>query len=407
MSNISSGKNVDNNYVDNEYENDYLNDDKYADIGSKIFDVTPSSSGRLTFFNLGIVFVDYIEMRRQADQITSIGNSSIADLGSLASAVSELAGLVGCSAPVSSNSSEYISKINDNIEYITEEMKSQVELYINQNDLTTEQVTKLNLLVEQVIEDYWLYYKDSDNKYHTIKYNDLLEKYKQEASLRSYSSEDVNYLLQNCKTSNKIVNLYNYVETNLQEEMKIAGVTTGKEYINLILEKAGEGATTNREKAVRKAVALNKFLGEHGIATRYDGNGGGHGTYSVDDISTGTDCSSYASSLARLGNSDFEAGYTYVLYNSDNTTDLDINNILPGDIIVSHGNKAYEHARYVIAIDKENNRIIAAECGGYKGSGGIDSENDGCSKTHVDSFDINTLIKQGYKTNHVDYGDGS
>lgn len=406
LNNMSSNNDVDNNY-NNDYDSTIVKDDKrngHEDIGQNIFDTVTPTDGKLSFFNLGSVHIDYLEMKRECNQIVKKGTQSINDLSNLASAMSELAGLVGYSLNFSGVYENYIQEVKDDFGYIESEMNSQIDLYTKQSQLTTNEIIQLNNMVTQIINNPQLQYSDKYGAKHLVDYNDALKSYKKEALMSGYGVVELDYLLENCKTTNKAVDVYSYIENNLQDEMKAFGVTTGKEYLNLILESAAEDAKTNREKAVRKTLALNKFLGEHGIAAKYK-SGAGHNDYSIDDIATGTDCSSYASALAKLGNSNFEAGYTGVLYNSSNTTALDINNILPGDIIVSHGNSIYEHARFVIAIDKENNRIITTECGGYGGSGGLDNYNNINSRTHVDSFDIDTLIKQGYMTNHVDYGD--
>lgn len=404
LSNMSNDYEQNNNYdnSNNNVPNTNNELDRYEDIGQDIFNTESPTDGSLSFFNLGIVHIDYVEMKRERDQIMLKGTSAIGNLRSLYNAMSELAGLVEYPLNTSGCESRIVA-ISKEFNYIKEEMTRQIELYTAQSDLTSKEIAELNNMVIGIISNPNLSYSNKYGDY-TIGYNDALNKYKQQALLSSYSDVDIDYLLENCKTTNKAVDIYSYIENNLQEEMKDAGVTTGKEYLNLILDTASQGATTNREKAVSRALALNKFLGENGIAAKY-WSGGGHGSYSIDNIASGSDCSSYASTLAMQGNSNFDAGWTGVLYNSNNTTALDINNILPGDIIVSHGNAAYEHARFVLGVDKVNNRIITTECGGYSGSGGYDVNNGGFSKSHVDSFDINTLISQGYRTNHVDYGD--
>lgn len=401
--------NLNNSPNNNGQSNDYNNDNpdieySYEDIGKNIFNTKLPNDGSLSFYHLGQVHIDYVEMKRESNQISTKGIEAVKDMKELSNAMIELAGLVEYTLSASDSYNSYITEIQESFRYIRNEMYSQINLYVKQTELTASEIEQLNAMVKQVINNPNLTYTDIYGIKQSISYNDALESYKKEALISKYGEVNIDYLLENCKTSNKIVDVYSYIENNLQDEMKAFGVTTGKEYLNLILESAAEDAKTNREKAVRKTLALNKFLGEHGIAAKYK-SGAGHNDYSIDDIATGTDCSSYASALAKLGSSNFEAGYTGVLYNSSNTTALDINNILPGDIIVSHGNSAYEHARFVIAIDKENNRIITTECGGYGGSGGLDNYNNINSRTHVDSFDIDTLIKQGYMTNHVDYGD--
>ena len=410
---VNNGQNYNdnNNINENNNSNDTSIDDqyKYEDIGKKIFDTTAPSNGTLSFFNLGIVHVDYVEMKRERDQIGIKGTKAIGEVKALYRAMEELAGLVDYSLNTS-NCENSISSIEKEFSYIKEEMTKQIDLYTSQTELTKAEIAQLNNIVITIINNPNLSYNNKSGEY-SIQYNEALKKYKQEALMSGYGIVSIDYLLDNCKTSNQIVNIYDYIETNLQKEMKEVGVSSGKEYLNLILDSASENATSNREKAVCRALALNKFLGEHGIAGKYakqvDGQyvPNGHGTYLLDDISTGTDCSSYASILAKQGNPNFEAGATGTLYYSKNTTALDINDILPGDIIVSHGNPSYEHARFVLAVDKENNRIITTECGGYLGSGGYDDYTWDRSKTHVDSFDVDTLIRQGYRTNHVDYGD--
>ena len=406
LNNMSSNNDVDNNY-NNDYDSTIVEDDKrngHEDIGQNIFNTVTPTDGKLSFFNLGSVHIDYLEMKRECNQIVEKGTQSISDLNNLASAMSELAGLVGYSLNFSGVYENYIQEVKDDFGYIESEMNSQINLYTKQSQLTTNEIIQLNNMVTQIINNPQLQYSDKYGAEHLVDYNDALKSYKKEALMSGYGVVELDYLLENCKTTNKAVDVYSYIENNLQEEMTAVGASSGKEYLSLILDNASKDAKTNREKAVCRALALNKFLGEHGIATRYV-RGGGHTTFSIDDVASGSDCSSYASTLAMQGNSEFEAGWTGSLYNSANTTALDINNILPGDIIVSHGNSAYEHARFVIGVDKENNRIITTECGGYYGSGGYDVNNGGFSKSHVDSFDVDTLIRQGYRTNHVNYGD--
>lgn len=308
--------------------------------------------------------------------------------------------MVGCSIDTSAIDA-LVSELNLDYKYINDEIKSQIDLYVAQTNLTNDELIQLNKLVREVIDSNGkITYTDLNNNEKTISYNDLLKDYYKAELMSGYGVTDLEYLLEICKIDNKSVrDVYSYIEENLSEEMQKCGVTTGEDYLNYLLDFASKDALTNREKAVTKTLALCQFLGENGISGKYR-LGGGHGEYTLTEaLSGGVDCSAFVSILAKFGNSNFEVGATGTLIQG--ATSIDVSNILPGDIIVSN-TSGFEHARFVLGVDTTNNRLITVEAGGYSGSGGYDTSGY-FDNIHVDSFDIDTLIKQGYKTKHVDY----
>ena len=109
--------------------------------------------------------------------------------------------------------------------------------------------------------------------------------------------------------------------------------------------------------------------------------------FDLNDLSTATDCSSYVSILVKEGNPNFNSGSTGTfLADKDNITTVDINNILPGDILTSYG-----HARYVLYVDKDNDFVITTE-----------NLNSGIGSA-VRKYSISDLINTGYFTYHVNY----
>lgn len=370
----------------------------------ELYNVSNVEEGILTFFNLGTVHIDYTEMKRQSTQLVTKGLKAIAQLELLVNSVSNLASLVGCSIDISSLET-LINEVKEDCNYINSEITSQIDLYVKQTKLTNDELKQLNKLVREVISsDGKITYTDLNNNTQTISYNNLLKDYYRAELMSGYGVADLEYLLEVCKAGNKSVSdVYTYIEENLSSEIKNCGLTTGEEYLNYLLDYASKDALTNRDKAVTKALALCKFLGENGISGKYKLGGGhiGDAQYTLTSaLSGGVDCSAFASTLARLGNPNFNAGATGTLIQG--TTSIDVNNILPGDIIVSTYS-GYEHARFVLGVDTVNNRLITVEAGGYSGSGGYDTNYDYFDNIHVDSFDIDTLIRQGYKANHVDY----
>lgn len=404
-------------------------------LGSK-YNVNIPDDGTLTFFNLGKVHIDYVEMKRQSEQIVNKGRQGVTQLKNLAQAIQSLAALVGCSIDTSGFDA-IISEIENDYNYISEEINSQIDLYVKQTNLTSDELVQLNKLVSEVISSNGKikYYDRLDPNMQTISYNELLNDYHKAELMSGYGVADLEILLEICKAGNKSVDdIYAYIEEKLGVEMKEAEeaarkayieeclrngfenpekleqeasekikITTGEEYLNYLLEHASAGALTNREKAVKEALALCLFLGDNEISGKYRLGGGhtGDSQYTLTSaLSSGVDCSAFASTLARLGNPNFNAGATGTLIQG--TTSIDVNNILPGDIIVSTYS-GYEHARFVLGVDTVNNRLITVEAGGYSDSGGYDTNYDYFDNIHVDSFDIDTLIRQGYKANHVDY----
>lgn len=402
-------------YVDN-YSNDETNDIdvSYDDLGTDIFNADIDNS-TLSFYNLGIVHVDYIEMKRETKRIDVIGRSAVDQLYSLASALFNLASLVDYSIDTSgfdakslgldsfpliieednfSGMSEieasltgYSLSLYDNISYIVYIMNNQINRYKEQTNITSEQLINLNNMVEQVLEKSKLFFYNKDGVRCSISYNDLLLEYKKAQLVSDYGIANFDELLVSCNNNNQ-VNLYSYIENNLQDEMKLVGVSTGKEYLRYILDSAEKGALTNREKAVRGAIALNNFLGDNNITLKYN-YGKGHDYFDLNNLSSETDCSAYVSILVKEGNPNFNGGSTNTFLNDkDNITTVDINNILPGDILTSSS-----HARFVLYVDKDNDFVITTE--------NLNSS----SGSVVRKYSINDLINTGYYTYHVQYDD--
>ena len=408
---------INTNYVDN-YSDAGTNDIDvfYNDLGTDIFHADIDNS-TLSFYNLGNVHVDYIEMKRETERIDVIGRSAVNQLCALASALCSLASLVGYSIDTSGFDAEslgldsfplaieegnysgmsetvaastgYALSLYDNISNIIHIMNSQINMYQEQANITKEQLLKLNNMVDQVLKNPELTYRNIEGVLCHISYNDLLLEYKKAQLVADYGIASFDDLLVSCDNNNE-VNLYSYIENNLQDEMKLVGVSTGKEYLRYILDSAEKGALTNREKAVRGAIALNNFLGDNNITWKYS-YGRGHTNFDLNDLSTATDCSSYVSILVKEGNPDFNSGSTGTfLADKDNITTVDINNILPGDILTSYG-----HARFVLYVDKDNDFVITTE-----------NLNSGIGSA-VKKYSISDLINTGYFTYHVQYDDVS
>ena len=400
-------------YVNVNYTNDG-NDSLYEDLGTDIFHADIDNSV-LSFYNLGIVHVDYIEMKRESERIDIIGRSAANQLSSLASALCNLASLVGYSIdtsgfdmeslglntfPLMSEagnfrglseselvSNDYVLSLYDNVTYAISIMDNQINKYQEQSNITKEQLYRLNKMVEQVMVNPKLSFKNKDGVRCWIFYNDLLNEYKRAKLVADYKEANFDELLVSCDNNNE-VNLYSYIENNMQEEMKLVGVSTGKEYLRYILNNAEKGALSNRDKAVKGAIALNNFLGDNNITLKYE-LGRGHDNFDLNDLSTATDCSSYVSILVKEGNPDFNSGSTGTfLGDRDNISTVDINNILPGDILVS-----YSHARFVLYVDKENDFVITTE-----------NLNTGIGSA-VRKYLTDDLRSTGYFTYHVQYGD--
>lgn len=183
------------------YSDEYL----YSDIGSDIFDAS-IPDGALSFYNLGIVHVDYIEMSRETQRITEISTSAMSQLGVLAGAISALASLVGYSLDLSgfdmqslgldsfpniseednydgmsladATSSSYMMGLADNISYAVHIMNTQMQQYKDLSGMTGDEITKLDSLVNQVLINPDLLYTDNSGEKRYISYNSLLNAYK-------------------------------------------------------------------------------------------------------------------------------------------------------------------------------------------------------------------------------------
>ena len=215
MSNSSSNNNIVyikptiiyQNEINEKRENptSYVDQYLYSDIGSDMFDAF-IPDGALSFYNLGIVHVDYIEMSREAQRITEISTSAMSQLGVLAGAISALASLVGYSLDLSgfdmqslgldsfpnvsfednydgmsladATSSTYMMGLADNISYAVHIMNTQMQQYKDLSGMTSDEITKLDSLVNQVLVNPNLFYTDNSGEGQYISYNSLLNAYK-------------------------------------------------------------------------------------------------------------------------------------------------------------------------------------------------------------------------------------
>ena len=215
MSNSSSNNNIVyikptiiyQNEINDKRENptSYVDQYLYSDIGSDMFDAS-IPDGALSFYNLGIVHVDYIEMSREAQRITEISTSAMSQLGVLAGAISALASLVGYSLDLSgfdmqslgldsfpnvsfednydgmsladATSSSYMMGLADNISYAVHIMNTQMQQYKDLSGMTSDEITKLDSLVNQVLVNPNLFYTDNSGEGQYISYNSLLNAYK-------------------------------------------------------------------------------------------------------------------------------------------------------------------------------------------------------------------------------------
>lgn len=195
------------NEINDKRENptSYVDQYLYSDIGSDMFDAS-IPDGALSFYNLGIVHVDYIEMSREAQRITEISTSAMSQLGVLAGAISALASLVGYSLDLSgfdmqslgldsfpnvsfednydgmsladATSSSYMMGLADNISYAVHIMNTQMQQYKDLSGMTSDEITKLDSLVNQVLVNHNLFYTDNSGERRYISYNSLLNAYK-------------------------------------------------------------------------------------------------------------------------------------------------------------------------------------------------------------------------------------
>ncbi len=215
MSNSSSNNNIVyikptiiyQNEINDKRENptSYVDQYLYSDIGSDMFDAS-IPDGALSFYNLGVVHVDYIEMSRETQRITEISTSAMSQLGVLAGAISALASLVGYSLDLSgfdmqslgldsfpnvseednysnmsladATSSSYMMGLADNISYAVHIMNTQMQQYKDLSGMTSDEITKLDSLVNQVLVNPNLFYTDNSGEGQYISYNSLLNAYK-------------------------------------------------------------------------------------------------------------------------------------------------------------------------------------------------------------------------------------
>ncbi len=191
--------------IDNDDNGSYYNAILKSDIGSSIFHADVSGD-TLSFYNLGIVYVDYIEMRRMFDRIREINIDITTGIAELCNSLNELASLVDYSlnitdldmasiglesnfawneednfsgmSDIDAASSEYILGLSDNVSNVLKIMNEQLVAYQKQTKMTDESITALNEMVNQVINNQMLTYTTTDGELKTISYNKLLNEYK-------------------------------------------------------------------------------------------------------------------------------------------------------------------------------------------------------------------------------------
>lgn len=265
----------------------YVDQYLYSDIGSDIFDAS-IPDGSLSFYNLGIVHVDYIEMSREAQRITEISTSAISQLGVLAGAISALASLVGYSLDLSgfdmqslgldsfpnvseednyssmsladATSSTYMMGLADNISYAVHIMNTQMQQYKDLSGMTSDEITKLDSMVNQILNNVNLFYTNNSGERKYITYNSLLNTYK--------AKERQMYQIDN-------MNLYNADgSVNQDAIVKLNELLNNEvEYRNGKFMTSDEGNTLSYKQCTWWANArASQFLGEN--YPTLQGNGG-------------------------------------------------------------------------------------------------------------------------------------
>ena len=185
----------------------YVDEYLYSDIGSELFDAdVPSDT--LSFYNLGIVHVDYVEMSREAKRITELSANASSQLGVLAGALSALASLVGYSIDLSgfdmdslgldplsnvnseyeydydgmslfdSTASSYIMGLANNASYAAYIMNKQIQQYKELSGMTTDEIKELDALVNSILENTDLLYTNNEGEIIHTTYNSLINAYK-------------------------------------------------------------------------------------------------------------------------------------------------------------------------------------------------------------------------------------
>lgn len=193
----------------NDNNSDYINYENVlkSDIGSSIFHADNVSGDTLSFYNLGVVYVDYVEMKRMFERIREINIEMTAEFSNLIGALTELASLVDYSLNIDDMNmssiglesefdfneeddfsslseldaacSTYILGLSDNISNVLKIMNDQIVLYQEQTKMTDENIRDLNAMVSQVMQNYNLNYTNYDGENVNITYNELLGKYKE------------------------------------------------------------------------------------------------------------------------------------------------------------------------------------------------------------------------------------
>lgn len=275
----------DNNSIDSSYNNDILK----SDIGSPIFHADVSGD-TLSFYNLGVVYVDYMEMKRMFERIREINADMTIGIADLISSLSALASLVDYSldlddlgmssigleshfdwneeenysrlAGYNEASSGYILGLSDNVSNVLKIMSQQLDSYKKQTEMTDESIRDLNNLVNQVINNQTLTYTTTEGEVITISYNELLNKYK-ETERKYFQIDGINLYNADGSVNKNSIDALNDLLNN-EVANKSGGFMTPEE---------GNGLTYLQCTWWAQARA-SQFLGEK--CPKFSGNGGNY-----------------------------------------------------------------------------------------------------------------------------------
>lgn len=117
---------------------------KYIDVKNR------GSYTPIDFEDLSFVQINYVEMRRQAEVISNIGNEVCSKLNGLIAAINKLAGLVGASVNLSI---EDVTKVSDVINDIVSFINSQISKYEDLNVEVSSRINELNYLIDQLFDE--------------------------------------------------------------------------------------------------------------------------------------------------------------------------------------------------------------------------------------------------------------
>ena len=137
--------------------------------------------------SLTLIELKFQEMRREVIRIKEIATDVKSSISSLISAINALAALVGAS---SISSSASIGRIEETEENISDFVNSQIERYASLNEITYEQIRKLdNLLMQLFDEDGQLVTYTIDGQEVTESFTDLMKRKEIETALTDYTKD--------------------------------------------------------------------------------------------------------------------------------------------------------------------------------------------------------------------------